>query len=613
MNENSKKIASKSRRNIIKMMLTGNLMVFILSILFEMVATFINTLLPRIVGFCTDVILGNKKSPDFIKNNEPLNKVVDTILENKMGALVWCAGIVMTITIFGGVAILLSRLFLAKGSENVMKGMRDRLFSHIQRLPFDWHVKNSTGDIIQRCTSDVDIVKTFIVNQLLEIFSIVFMIIVSLYMMSTMNKSLMFIAICYIPIMLIFSLVFYFKISSKFKAVDEAEADLTTVVQENLSGVRIVRAFGRERFEITKFDKKNSFFTNVRINLDNLLSYYWSFGDLITGSYIMIVIVIGTTYAVNGSLTLGDFIAFGIYNFNLVWPVRNLGRILSDMSKAGVSLDRLAYILEEPIESDTKICKEVDMKQNIHFAIKKYGYSNTLPVLKDIEFTIKNGTTFGILGGTGSGKSTLMYLLDRLYELPEEGGKITIGGININEIPIEYLRKNIGIVLQEPFLFSKTLSENIKITCPHSSVDDVRDVARVAHIDHSIMNFTNTYETMVGEKGVTLSGGQKQRIAIARMLLQKTPIMVFDDSLSAVDTQTDANIRFALKKRMGQSTVILISHRITTLMQADKILVLENGRISQMGSHKELLEQDGLYKKIYDIQIGNHKIEESEV
>ena len=303
-----------------------------------------------------------------------------------------------------------------------------------------------------------------------------------------------------------------------------------------------------------------------------------------------------------GTITLGEFLVFVSYNSMLVWPVRSLGRILSEMSKTGVSMNRVGEILQAEEETDPPEALTPPMDGDIVFDHVNFDYHGINPVLKDISFTIKAGSTVGILGGTGSGKSTLMYLLDRLYDLPEGSGSITVGGVDLRDIRRDWLRKNVGFVLQEPFLFSKTIKENIGVSQDAPDMGAIRHSAAIAAVDEAITEFAQGYDTIVGERGVTLSGGQKQRVAIARMLMQQSPIMVFDDSLSAVDSETDSKIRAALKTGTGDSTVILISHRITTLMHADQIIVLENGRVAQIGSHDELAAQEGVYRQIYEIQ-----------
>ena len=365
--------------------------------------------------------------------------------------------------------------------------------------------------------------------------------------------------------------------------------------------MRVVRAFGREKFEEDKFHQKNHAFSQLWIKLGKLLSVYWASGTLMTSLQVMVIIVCGVAETVRGGMTLGAFMAFISYNEALAWPVRSLGRVLSEMSKAGVSLDRVGYILHSPEEQDVPdACDPVC--GDIVFDHVTFGYEGQ-EVLQDVSFTIKEGETFAILGGTGSGKSTLVHLLDRLYDLKDGQGAITMGGVDIRTMKREALRKNIGLVLQEPFPFSQTIGENIKATRPASSFDEMRAAAAIACVDDAITAFPDGYETVVGERGVTLSGGQKQRVAIARMLMQQAPVMIFDDSLSAVDAETDTKIRTALRETLDNATVILVSHRITTLMQADRILVLDGGKVSDLGTHQELISRPGIYKDIYDIQM----------
>ncbi|MDE6922746.1 MAG: ABC transporter ATP-binding protein/permease, partial [Oscillospiraceae bacterium] len=496
------------------------------------------------------------------------------------------------------------RVKLSKGSEGFVKSLRDGLYSHIQRLSFQWHTAHATGDIIQRCTSDVEVIRTFVCNQLMEVVRTVFLIVLYSSIMVAMNWRLAMVSLAFIPISLLASWVFYGKISHRFKAADEAEGELTTCTQENLTGVRVVRAFGREKFEIDRFGEKNDHFSALWVELGKLLSVYWASGAFLTAAQVMAVIVAGTVEAVNGGLSLGDFQAFVIYNSAMAWPVRSLGRVLSDMSKAGVSLDRVGYILQAEEEKDGPQAGTARLSGNIAFDHVTFGYEGQ-QVLRDVSFTIPWGSTFAILGGTGSGKSTLVHLLDRLYDLGEGQGKITVGGTDIRDIPREELRRQIGLVLQEPFLFSQTIRENIAATRPDAAEEELRACAQIACVDEAIAELADGWDTVVGERGVTLSGGQKQRVAIARMLLQNAPVMVFDDSLSAVDAETDAKIRAALKQRMADATVILISHRVTSLMQADRILVLDGGRVADEGTHAELVSRPGIYKEIYDIQMSS--------
>lgn len=585
---------------IIFRFLQGNIRFFVGTLVFSVLFTACNALIPQIVKYTADHILVMDGIPDGLSVQQ---------------TLLLAAILVGVSAIFSGVFNYLSKMCLAKGSENFLKSIRDTLYHHTQYLPFSWHVKHQTGEIIQRCTSDVEVIRNFVCRQLPEVFRICFLIILYLGIMFSMNVPITLAATAFFPVIIGYSAFFYSRIGKRFQDADEAEGALSGTVQENLTGVRVVRAFGREKYEIDRFDKKNNAYSDLWVYLGKLMSVFWASGDLITNLQVLTVMVMGVVFAVQGRITLGEFIAFLSYNASLTWPVRSLGRIISDMSKAGVSMERVAYILEAEEEDGEAIRAKTsenqdsnnkpDLTGDICFHNVSFAYSPDHPVLKNINFTIPSGSTFAILGTTGSGKSTLVHLLDRLYDLPEDCGSITIGGTDIRNIDRQYLRQNIGMVLQEPFLFSRTIRENIGITKEKLLDEEIRHAAEIACVDQSILHFTDGYDTIVGERGVTLSGGQKQRVAIARMLMKQAPVLVFDDSLSAVDTETDNKIRKELKKEMEKATVIMISHRITSLMQADCIIVMDKGEIQQMGTHDQLIRQDGPYKDIYEIQMNS--------
>ena len=588
----------RSKRALIWRFLRPYLWIFALTLAFSVGNTALGLLTPQVVRVAVDSILGGEPFPAAVQALAP----GPLLAADPMTQLLAAAGIVLVVAVLSGLCTYGSRMGTANGSENFVKSLRDELFRHIQRLPYAWHVRHSTGEIIQRCTSDVEVVRNFVTNQLLEVFRIALLVAFSLAVMLSMNGGMTLIAAGFLPVILLYSAFFYSRIARRFLTADEAEGELSALVQENLAGVRVVRAFGREAFEVERFDKKNERFASLWIRLGRLLSAYWGVGDLITGLQILTVISVGVLQAVDGAITLGEFLAFVSYNQSLVWPVRSLGRILSEMSKAGVSIERLAYILDAEPEREPENALTPPMDRDIVFHHVSFAYGGQ-PVLRDVSFTIPAGKTFAVLGATGSGKSTMMHLLDRLYDLPPEGGRITIGGVDIARISRPYLRRNIGIVLQEPFLFSRSIRENIAAVRPGATMEEVCRHAGTAHVDDAILSFAQGYDTIVGERGVTLSGGQKQRVAIARTLMGDAPVLIFDDSLSAVDAETDAAIRASLHRAKGTATVILISHRITTLMQADLILVLQEGRVAEIGSHEQLMERHGLYREIYDLQM----------
>lgn len=560
---------------------------FAVAVIASFITTVFNSLTPQIFRFTIDYVLDGDKYPYLSEH-------------------LWViAGVLVGVAMLSGVSMFFSRFFTARAGENFAENMRNALYAHVQRLPSAWHDKNQTGDIIQRCTSDVEVIRNFVVTQLLEVFRTVFLIGVSFAMMWSMNRKLSGIVLLFVPVIVAYSAIFYRLIARRFTDADEAEGELSTVVQENATGVRVVRAFGREQYEMERFRKKNDAFAKLWIRLGTLSGLYWGIGDLITGLQVITVIVVGALEAVNGYISVGEFIAFASYNTALVWPVRGLGRILSDMSKAGVSFERVDYIIKAEEEAYGQQEEEKLSHFDISFSNVTFSYEEGQKVLSDVSFHIPQGKVFGILGGTGSGKSTVTQLLARFYELKEGEGRISLGGQDIRQIPLEILRKNVAMVLQEPFLYSRTIRENIAASNPDATFEEIRSAAKIACVDDAIMSFPDGYDTLVGERGVTLSGGQRQRVAIARMLLQKAPVLIFDDSLSAVDAETDSLIRKALSTHMKGSTVILISHRITTLMAADEIMVLKQGRAEEMGTHSELIAQNGIYRKIYEIQMSH--------
>ena len=560
---------------------------FVTAIVASLFMTLLNSLTPQIFRFTIDAVLGSDEYPFLAEN-------------------LWVMGILLIGTsLLSGACMFICRYHTAKAGENFAENMRNALFAHVQKIPMIWHDRNQTGDIIQRCTSDTEVIRNFVVKQLLEVFRTIFLVTVSFGMMVSMNRKLAFMVLLFVPIVVAYSSIFYRLIARRFTDADEAEGMLSTVVQENATGVRVVRAFGREKFEMDRFRERNDAFAELWIKLGTISGLYWGVGDLITGLQVVAVIVFGAVEAVHGNITVGEFVAFASYNTSLVWPIRSLGRILSDMSKAGVSFERVDYIIQEAEEAYGKKVEEPTESYDVSFEQVTFAYNEGQTVLKDVSFNIPQGTTLGILGGTGSGKSTITQLLTRFYELEDGNGVIKIGGKDVREIPLEEVRRQVGIVLQEPFLYSKTIKENIAAANPGVTMEEIRAAAKIACVDDAIMSFPDGYDTIVGERGVTLSGGQRQRVAIARMLLQKAPIMIFDDSLSAVDSETDYLIRNALKEHMKDATVILVSHRITTLMSANKIMVLHQGEIEEMGTHNELIHQDGIYRKIYDIQMSH--------
>ncbi len=611
--EQGRNPAFPTKRSMLGFFLKGSYGWFGLSIAAACLTSLLDLISPKIISYTVDNVIDQSAVGS--------SGAVQALFDHLGGAeylrehLWLIAGLVISTALLANLLRYCNRLTNSIGAEKLVKRMRDQLFAHIEALPFSWYSQNHTGDIIQRCTSDVETIKNFVADQLTSLFRIVILMAMALYSMAGVHGKLTAVSAAFFPVIVGYSFFFHSRIGDAFRHADEEEGKLSSIAQENLTGVRVVRAFGRESYEKERFETQNKNYTAMWIRLMRLLSAFWSSSDLISGLQVMTVTAAGAVLCVRGQLSAGQYIAFIYYNSMLTWPVRSLGRVVADLSKAGISIDRIRYIMNAETETDRENAAEPPMDGDIVFSHVTFRYGpDRRKVLDDVSFTIKAGTTVGILGGTGSGKSTLMYLLDRLYELPEGDGTITIGGTDIRDIRRDWLRRHIGMVLQEPFLFSRTLEENIAIAketeedSAHAHLEEVQRAARIASLDGTIRHFARGYDTFVGERGVTLSGGQKQRTAIAQMLVREPDIMVFDDSLSAVDAKTDGQIRRALQENGGDATVLLIAHRITTLMHADQIIVLDRGRIAQTGTHQELLEQDGIYRRIYELQVQQSEI-----
>ncbi|GHU79634.1 ABC transporter permease [Clostridia bacterium] len=576
----------------------GGRRLYAVAFLAMMTGIICNYITPQIIRFTVDSVVGGLPV-----SQEWLAAVVDGFggVQALRGSFWAIAVILLLVAAIGGLANFISGRTRSMASEGIIRRLRDRLYAHIMHLPYSWHVKVQTGDIIQRCTSDVGVVHDFLANQILDMARTILLVGFAYAILFPMNFVMALASVIFLPITFCYSFFFLGKVSARFQEADEAEGLLMSIAQENLTGVRVVRAFGRERYEVERFDRQNNKYADLWMDLGKVLGVFWGMGDLITGLQMIAICVTGAFQAAQGQITVGGFMVFLIYNSLTIWPVRGLGRILSEMSKTGVSIGRLQEILLAKPEEDAPDALVSPLDGDIVFKNVSFSYG-AQKVLDDVSFTVKKGSTLGILGGTGSGKTTIAHLLCRLYDLEEGRGEITIGGIPIEKFSRKWLRKNIGIVLQEPFLFSRSIKDNIAALSPHRPLDDVKRAAAVACVDDSIEQFAEGYDTVIGERGVTLSGGQKQRVAIARTVINDPPVMVFDDSLSAVDTQTDASIREALSRRTSGVTTIIIAYRITSLSQADTIIVLDEGKIAEMGSHSELMTYNGVYRRVHDMQ-----------
>ncbi|MDA0979196.1 MAG: ABC transporter ATP-binding protein [Proteobacteria bacterium] len=510
----------------------------------------------------------------------------------------------IVLTAIAGLFFYVRGRYVALASEGIVRRLRDRLFDHLEHLPSAFHDRADTGDLVQRCTSDMETVRVFLSGQTIEISRAILMLIVVLPILFSLDARMAWLSLVTMPFLLVAAVIFFQKVKRLFEIVDESEAALTTVLQENLTGIRVVRAFARQEFETRKFAVKNATFRDNNNRLIGMMGIYYGFSDIVCLGQIGLLLIVGATWVIDGSLSVGTLFAFITYEGMIIWPIRHMGRVLTDSGKAIVAMGRLAEILSQPIESQNEQTPATRLSGQIRFNHVSFSYDKT-PILKDISFEVNPGETLALLGPPGSGKSTIAQLLLRLYDYePGDGGRnsIRLGGHELCDLNRKYVRSQISIVMQEPFLYSNSIEGNLRIGRLDARQEDIVAATRDACIHESILSFPRGYGSMVGERGVTLSGGQRQRIAIARALLKAPPILILDDALSAVDTDTESRILESLKARRRHQTTIIIAHRLSTVMHADKILMLHDGEIVQQGNHETLSATGGVYQRLCAIQ-----------
>ena len=511
-------------------------------------------------------------------------------------------GFVALAVLQGGFTFLSGKL-AARSAEGAILRLRNYLFDHIQRLSFTYHDHAKTGELVQKCSSDVDMIRRFFAEQAIGVGRIGLLFIINFAALLLINVKLALLSLISTPIVVAISIYFFKKIYATYDAHQEQEGVLSTTLQENLSGVRVVKAFARQKFEIDKFEQQNSQQYNLGRKLTGLHSLFWPIVETISGIQMVLVFFVGALMAINGEITVGSYLAVAGLVIWIIWPMQQLGRLIVATSMGLVSYSRVAEIIREPAEllDEARASAAKPVTGRLEFHNVSFEYDDHSRVLHNISFTVEPGETVALLGPTGSGKSSLVNLLPRFYDYT--GGSILLDGVELRNYPKHALRRQIGIVEQEPFLFSRTVRENIAYGVDRAVTDEETEAAaRAAAIHDVIMTFPDGYETLVGEKGVTLSGGQKQRVTIARTLLKDPAILIFDDAVSSVDTETETEIHAALERLRQGRTTFIIAHRIQTVMQADKILVLEQGRIVQQGAHQQLLAQEGIYRRIYQLQ-----------
>ena len=513
------------------------------------------------------------------------------------------AGFVLLAVVEGCFAFFSGRL-AAYSAEGITRRLRNFLFDHIQRLSFSYHSKTPTGDLIERVTSDMDSVRNFFNEQAIGVGRIILLFVINFAAIWLLSWKLALASIVIIPLILIVSIWFFKRISKAYEIYQEQEAILSTTLQENLTGVRVVKAFARQKYETDKFEKDNweKFLRGQK--LLKMQSLFWPLSDVACGIQMLGGFIFAAILAIRGEITVGTYPAYVGLVVWLIWPMRNLGRLIVNTSTGLVSYDRLMEIVKQEREplTDGSVQSSEPIKGQIIFDNVSFQYEHGgSEVIKDVTFQCQPGQSIALLGSTGSGKTTLVNLLPRFHEYTD--GRILLDGVELKNYSREYLRRQIGIVEQEPFLFSRSIRENITYGVGRDVPQiEIEKATRAAAVHDVILSFPEGYNTLVGEKGVTLSGGQKQRIAVARTLLKNPRILILDDSTSSVDTETEAEIRNALNLLMENRTTFIIAHRIQSVMNADLILVMDKGRVIQIGRHESLIRQDGMYRQIYAIQ-----------
>lgn len=569
---------------------------FVMTIVMLFSLNYIRSLIPLLIGKVMQIV-----DKDEYSSNLPKYLEFFFSSSNKQILLLTSMILISVIAIIRDVLNLFVDVNVTKISETVGSKIQTDYYNKVQDLPYTYLNHAETGDLIQRSTQDISRFKRFINGSFLSMLNAIGIVSINGIQMFIINPLFAAIAFILIPVYFIVSFFYFKTIEKDFTKTEQSEGKMTTVLQENLTGIRVVKAFANEKYEINKFDKSIDEYVENWEKVNAKMSLFWGSSDFLTYLQLVLTFAISILFILNGNMTLSEACIMFLYVQNIAWPAKNLGRQIAEFGKTSICAGRIIEVLDLEDEYENKNLLKVKLKGNIKFKDVSFVFPDSeIPTIQNVNLEIKSGQTIAIVGKTGSGKSTLIHMLNRLIDPTE--GCLYLDDYDSKLLDKKYVREQVGILLQEPFLFSRTIKENIGIAIQDKDEKYIRSLAQIASVDEDIINFENKYETMVGERGVTLSGGQKQRIAIARMLAKEKKILVFDDSLSAVDTETDLKIRNALNSKKNKVTTIIITHRITTAKDADRIVVFENGQITNVGTHNELIKIEGLYKQIWKIQ-----------
>jgi ATP-binding cassette subfamily B protein len=506
----------------------------------------------------------------------------------------------VVLTAIGGVFLYFRGRLAAIASESILRRLRDALYQRLHHLPAAYFDSADTGDLVQRCSSDAETLRVFLSSDVVEIGRAVTLLLCVAPVLFWMDARLAWLSLCLMPFLAIGAYIFFSRVKTIFRITDESEGAMTTTLQENLTGIRVVRAFARQAFETEKFAEKNATFRNNNYDLIRLMGIYWAISDLFAMLQIGLVLFAGALFIMQGSMTVGTMFAFLTLVSIVIWPIRQLGRVLTDSGKAVIALQRINAILNEEEESVEVVPDQDRANGEITIERLNFAYEEGHPVLQDISIHIPRGETVAIVGPPGAGKTTLIRVLLRMY--PYQSGSLRLDGNEISAMNRQWLRRQIGVVLQDPFLYSRSIAANLAVGRPNAPIPELIEACQDAAIHSSILSMPKQFDAMVGERGVTLSGGQRQRLALARALLKDPPVLVLDDSLSAVDTGTEQDILAALQRRKGRQTTLIIAHRLSSVMHADRIMVLDEGRLVQLGDHATLAAESGPYRRLCEIQ-----------